>query len=183
MPMTMPMRRADVERLLQEYDAAANLPRRPREGAWGDDTTDALIRATRIDIADGDPLEAVRTLRGHAEHRPNPRFSLVLDELTNSSAPFDITSAQLQALDELLGGFPGIDAGIHGPRTFRKAMESGQLDIVAHLFSRFGESPRSFTMRPAPAAAELLDVLREKKALTMALPVAAKAARPRARRL
>lgn len=181
MPMTMPMPRADVERLLREYDAAPNLPRRPREGVWGEDSIDALIRAARIGIADGDPVEAVRDLRGHAEHHPDPRLSLVLDELTDGR--LDIAPGHLKALDELLGGFPGIDADIHGPRTFRKAMESGQLDIVAHLYSRFGNESRSFTMRPTPGAAELLDVLREKKALTTALPVAVKPARSRVRRL
>lgn len=183
MPMTIPMSRADVERLLREYDAAPNLSRRPREGVWGDDTTDAAIRSARIDIADGDPVEAVRALRAHAARHPNPRFSLVLDELTDSRTSVDITPAHLHTLDELLGGFPGIDADVHGPRAFRKAMEAGKLDIVAHLFSRFGDSARSFTMRPAPGAAEVLDVLREKKALTTSVPEAAKAPRPRARRL
>ena len=61
----------------------------------------------------------------------------LLRQIAGSS--YATTPDQLAAIDEMLDGtYPGIDAKEYGPYALRAAADAGNLDVVKHLYGRFG---------------------------------------------
>jgi hypothetical protein len=130
-------------------------------------------------------LKSVRSRRGSGDDFFNGR---VVQEI--AGCHFATTPDQLTAIDEMLDGtYPSVDAKQYGPYALVVAAKAGNLEVVGHLFPRFGTSFKDWTpelMSSLPIASRsLIEALSERQAFAQTLPEAVEPVKekPRLRRL